>query len=148
MQGFEKVAGTKEGAVKAMRYNEGALLFTLRAFNRALSAGSWPAHTAELINPALVAHGPRLIGRINGLLGRSPDSNEAYASAGFLQTLAKLLPVLEAGLCRATGLSSMAAEQGGEAPAPAPEPSEAGAAPEPEPAAEVDDDDESDDDDL
>ena len=45
---------------------------------------------------------------VQGLLQRKPDPNAAYSSAGFLQTLAKLLPVLEAGLCQATGLASMA----------------------------------------
>ena len=134
--GFEKQAGTREGAAKAMRYNEGAQLFTLRALGRCLS-GALPHTTGEIIRPAMRLHGPRLVARIRGLLAKPVDSSQgallaaacgvrrwgvcggaladdgvlraAFQAAGFLQTLAKLLPGVEQGLIKVTGMTSMEA---------------------------------------
>lgn len=76
-----------------MRYNEGALLFTVRALNRCLR--SLPAQTEAVCKHEFASRGPRLFMRLQALLTAQPDPARPYGSAGFLGTLNKLLPTLD-----------------------------------------------------
>ena len=97
--GFEKQMGTEDGRVKAMRYNEGALLFTIRALNRCLrdsqGSKSLPGHIDDICRYELFSRGPGMSARLRGLLAEQPDPARQYGSAGFLRTLQKLLPATE-----------------------------------------------------
>ena len=76
-----------------MRYNEGALLFTIRALNRCLR--SLPEQTEAICGHEFASRGPRLQTRLRALLTAQPDSARPYGSGGFLRTLKKLFPTTE-----------------------------------------------------
>lgn len=122
-------------AVKSMRYNEGALLFTIRSLNRCLR--SLPAHTEAICRYEFASRAPRLCTRLQALLTAQPDSARLYGSAGFLRTLQKLFPTTEDTLLTFTGATTtrpasvvadtskaqgQAQAHGGKEPEPVPEP--------------------------
>ena len=90
-------------AVKSMRYNEGALLFTIRALNRCFQ--SLPTPTEDICRYDFTARGPRLYQRLQDLLAAHPDPARPYGSAGFLRTLNKLLPSTEKSMRTFVGAS-------------------------------------------
>ena len=90
-------------AVKSMRYNEGALLFTIRALNRCFQ--SLPTQTEDICKHEFTARGPRLYKRLQDLLAAHPDPARPYGSAGFLRPLNKLLPSIEETMRRFVGAS-------------------------------------------
>ena len=142
-------------AVKAMRYNEGALLFTIRALNRCLR--SLPGQTEDICRHEFRRRGPQLHKRLQALLAAQPDPARAYGSAGFLRMLNKLLPTTEETMRKFVGsacppalptLPTDVATQGSPTVAPASEPEpEPEPEPKPEPGPEQDELS-SDDDDL
>ena len=120
-------------AVKSMRYNEGALLFTIRALNRCLR--SLPEQTEAICRHEFASRGPRLQTRLQALLTEQPDSARPYGSAGFLRTLRKLFPTTEETMRKFMGamptppsnvaantLDAQAHPDPESAPAPVPEP--------------------------
>ncbi len=121
-------------AVKSMRYNEGALLFTIRALNRSLR--SLPEQTEAICKHEFAnSRAKRLCTRLQALLTAQPDSARPYGSAGFLRTLQKLFPTTEETMrmfmgvmstppsnAAANTLDAQAHPDPESAPAPVPEP--------------------------